>query len=138
VSSSASWRKGHPGLLGAPDHLVGAAGALRDRDRLRAERPVGIDQRGVEPGVVGQVAPPELRVDPLLEAGPGTKAHPREHEDASRVPLVAAGRRADRVTEPAPGRHVRLRSEDEIRGLPDQLDARSGRTRLGGRGPPLR
>lgn len=136
------------GLLGPPREIVGTAGAVRGRDGLLGERAVGIDQRGVEPGVVGQVAPPELGVDPVLQGGPqgqglGFRAtqhegHAWEHEHVAGVTTVAAGRRAHRVPEPAAGGDVGLRGEHQVGGLPGQLDAGAGRTGLRERGPALR
>jgi hypothetical protein len=51
---------------------------------------------------------------------------------------MAAGSRADRIAEAAPGRDVRLGGEDEVRGLSRQLDPGPGRSRLGECGTTLR
>jgi hypothetical protein len=140
--------EGLPGLLGAAHDVVRAAGAVRGRDRLRAERAVGVDQRGVEPGVVRKVAPPELGIHLVLQRGPGRpglgfgaaehEGHARQHEDMVRVASMAGGGRPDLIAETLPGRDVGLRGEDQVSRLAGQFHAWARRTRLGERGTALR
>src|ERR1700677_413950 len=140
--------EGLSGLLGAAYDVVRAAGAVRGRDRLRAERAVRVDQRRVEPGVVREVAPPELRIDRVLQRGPGRpglgfgaaehEGHAGQHEDVVRVASMAGGGRPDLIAETLAGRDVGLRGEDQVSRLAGQFHPWPRRTRLGERGTALR
>jgi hypothetical protein len=74
----------------------------------------------------------------LTLSAPDDERNARKHKHIIRVPSVPAGRRANRIAEKPPRRDGRLRGEDQIGGLPGQLDARTRRPRLGERGPALR
>jgi putative flavoprotein involved in K+ transport len=73
---------------------------------------------GCASGTPGQPGPRARRGLPRFSFGAADhEGHAGQHQDATRVPVVAAGRLADRIAEAAPGRDVRLGGEDQVRGL---------------------